>query len=323
MSKLFVPTKIIIAAILAILTAKLLNLDFAISAGIVAILSIQPTKKETIQTALSRAYAFASSLIISFFCFKIFDFTTTAFFIFLFIYILLCYFLKWYSAMAMNSVLISHFISLNNFGFAEVKNEVLLFVIGVSFGIGANLFLRKKTDKIEMLKNEADEQIKQILHRMSLRIMDLDFSEYSGKCFTCLDNAITEAKIFAKENANNQFFKKNDYDTQYIQMRENQKDVLYEIYKCIIELKTVPSTAKTVSDFFEKVSVEYEKNNDVLSLIEELNTIHSKMKSTPLPTKRSEFEDRALLFIILKRLNEFLELKKEFIKNNNKAHFEN
>ena len=44
--------KIITATILAVLTAQLLKLDFAISAkGIVAVLSVQPTKKETLNTA--------------------------------------------------------------------------------------------------------------------------------------------------------------------------------------------------------------------------------------------------------------------------------
>ena len=44
--------KIITATKLAVLTAQLLKLDFAISAkGIVAVLSVQPTKKETLNTA--------------------------------------------------------------------------------------------------------------------------------------------------------------------------------------------------------------------------------------------------------------------------------
>ena len=45
------PIKIITATILAVLTAQLLKLNFAISAGIVAVLSVQPTKKETLNTA--------------------------------------------------------------------------------------------------------------------------------------------------------------------------------------------------------------------------------------------------------------------------------
>lgn len=314
MNKLISSAKIIIAAILATLTAYFLKLDFAVSAGIVAILSIQPTKKETLNTALFRLYAFLMALLIFFVCSCILGFTYYAFFLYLAVFIVICQFFKWYSAMAMDSVLISHFLTFKAFGVTQVTNEVLLFVIGVGFGVLANIFLHKQTDKIEALKKEADEQIRQILIKMAQRIMDLDFEGYNGECFQKLDKAILEAKVFADQNANNQFRKADDYDQQYIEMRRAQKEVLQEIYKCIIELRTVPSTAQRVSDFFRKVAAEYEKNNDVVSLIEELHIIHSDMKKIKLPENRGEFEDRALLFMMLKRMNEFLNLKREFVK---------
>ncbi|MBR1638174.1 MAG: hypothetical protein IJ688_02180 [Treponema sp.] len=51
---------------------------------------------------------------------------------------------KWISAMAMDSVLISHFLSFGKTSPAAIKNEVLLFVLGVGFGILVNLLLHKK-----------------------------------------------------------------------------------------------------------------------------------------------------------------------------------
>ena len=56
--------KITVAAVLAILCAQALKLDFAVSAGIVAILSVQPTKKETLSTALARLLAFARKIFV-------------------------------------------------------------------------------------------------------------------------------------------------------------------------------------------------------------------------------------------------------------------
>lgn len=315
MNKIINSLKIIISAVLAVLAANFLKLDFAVSAGIVAILSVQPTKKETINTALSRFEAFLIALIIFFICSSILGFTYYAFFVYLIAFIFLCQFFKWYSAMAMDSVLISHFLTLKAFGFHEIKNELLLFIIGAGFGILANIFLHKKTDKIEALKNNADQQIRQILNRMSQRILDLDFSEYNGDCFKKLDTAILEAKIFAETNSKNQLKKADNFDQKYIEMRMAQKETLQEIYRYIIELKTVPSTAQRVSDFFKKVAAEYEKNNDVVSLINELQTIHSDMKKIPLPQTRIEFEDRALLFMMLKRMHDFLNLKHEFYIN--------
>ncbi len=301
------------AAILAILTAQLLHLEFSVSAGIVAILSVQPTKKETLRTALSRFLAFAAALVISSLLFNLIGFTIPVFFIYLLIFISICQWRSWISAMAMDSVLISHFLTFGKTGFSEIKNEVLLFVIGVGFGIIVNIFLHKKTDYIEELKNQTDEKIKLILHRMSLRILNPAFADYDGSCFNSLNESLFIAKKQAEENFNNQVTSRDTYDTRYLAMRENQTKVLQEMYKCVRNIKTVPGTAQMVADFLEKVSVEYHKDNDVKTLLSELYEIREKMKVLPLPEKRDEFGDRANLFTLLERLQEFLVLKKDFI----------
>lgn len=313
--KIINSVKIILAAIIAILIARLLKLDYAIAAGIVAILSVQPTKRETLKTGLSRFYAFVIALVISYFCYHLIGFTTLAFFIYVILFIFICQIFGWHSAMAMDSVLISHFINFGRMGFIEIKNEVFLFIIGVGMGVIANLTLRKKVSYIERLKTEADDLIRQTLCGMSKRILDINFVDDDEKCFEKLDAAITQAEVIAAENYNNQFCKKDVYDLEYIAMRKEQKEVLIEIFKCIVELKTVPKTANLVSEFLKKVSVEYEKNNDVEELLKELHSIQNMMKEKPLPVERLEFEDRAILFMILKRTEEFLGIKNRFMKN--------
>lgn len=305
--------KITSAAVLAILVAQLLGLDFAVSAGIVAILSVQPTKKETLRTALSRFLAFALALVISGLLFHFFGFTAAVFFVYLAIFILFCQWRGWLSSMAMDSVLISHFLSFGKSGPAEILNEVLLFVVGVGFGILVNIFLHKKTNYIEELKTQTDEKIRQVLHRMSLRIMDPDFADYDGSCFAALDQSLFVAKKQAEKNFNNQFTSRDTFDTRYLLMREQQTKVLYEMFKCVRQIQTVPATAPLVAAFLEKVSVEYHKDNDVQALLAELSELRDKMKTVPLPQGRSEFEDRAHLFILLERMQEFLEIKRDFI----------
>ena len=102
--------KITVAAVLAILCAQALKLDFAVSAGIVAILSVQPTKKETLRTALARLLAFAVALLISITLLNLLGFTVPVFFLYLLIFILVCQWRKWIYSMAMDYVLISHFL---------------------------------------------------------------------------------------------------------------------------------------------------------------------------------------------------------------------
>lgn len=166
--------KITAAAIIAILLAELLKLQFSVSAGIVAILSVAFTKKETIETARNRLLAFLVALAIAAACFYSIGFNNYGFFVYLAVFIPVCMIFGWNSAMAMDSVLISHFLTLRSMNLSALSNEAALFVIGVGIGILSNIFLHRNADYMSAMKRETDELMKTALHRMSLRIMNPD-----------------------------------------------------------------------------------------------------------------------------------------------------
>lgn len=310
---IFNTLKISIAAIFSIYFATLIGLNFAVSAGIVTILTIQPTKKETIQTAAGRFYAFITALVIAYASFELFGYTLTSFMIYLIIFIFICQMFGWYNSMAMNSVLISHFLTFGNMNPASIYNEVIIFLIGVGIGIIANLHLHKNTDYILKLQQETDEQIKQILKKMSERILYQDVSDYNEKSFQDLKSSILKAGALADINYKNQLNSKDTYDIDYIRMRDKQYHVLYEMYKSTRTLETTPITAQIVSDLFLEISNSYHKENTVEDLLAHFYEIRNDMKEKPLPTERKEFEDRARLFILLNYTEEFLKIKREFM----------
>ena len=296
--------KMIFAAIFSIFVAQLFNLDFAISAGIVAILTIQPSKRETFSTAIARFYGFVIAIVISFICFKIFGITTLGFFVYLAIYVFICQKFRWYSAIAMNSVLISHFLSIGVMNVQTIINESLIFLIGVLFGILVNLHLHKNVKEMNRLKNLLTEQVQKIINRMSQRIIDQNLQNYDGKCFIQLNKDFYLAKEIADVNYKNQL-KKDDSEIKYLENLGNQIGILYEMYKRVKNIKTQPSTAKIISDFLQKVSEEYPiQNNEIL--LNEFNELWNEMKNRPLPQTRQEFEDRAELFTLLELIEEFI-----------------
>lgn len=306
--------KITIGSIMAILLATFAQLDFAVSAGIITILTIQPTKRETLKTALGRFYAFLAALVIAFFSFSFLGYTLSGFMLYLLLFIFLCQILGWYNSMAMNSVLISHFLTFGNMNATSIFNEIFIFSIGVGMGILANLHLRKNTNYILNLQQETDEQMKQILKKMSERILHQDISDYNEKSFQNLKSSIQKATVQADTNYKNQFNTKDTYDIDYIQMRDKQYHVLYEMYKHARTLETTPVTAKLVSDLFLEISASYHRENTVEELLTHFYEIRNAMKNQPLPTGRKEFEDRAKLFILLNYIEEFLTLKKDFMQ---------
>lgn len=308
-------TKIVASACLAICVAELLQLQFAISAGIVAILSVALTKKETLRIALTRFLAFGVALLIAYCCFSLCGYHTGAFLLYLLFFVFICQLMGWNNAMAMDSVLISHFLTFGNMNAESLMNEVLLFVIGVGIGIMSNLFLQKKTDYMERLKDETDEQIRMALHRMSLRIMDEELADYDGSCFRKLNASVDEALAVAMENDSNQLFSDGKADIEYILMRRNQITVLHEMYQRVSVIHTVPISAKRISDFLEKVAVEYARDNSVSDLLEEFHKLDMEMKEIPLPAGRTEFEDRAQLYVLMRNMEQFLNIKKQYARD--------
>ena len=96
---------------------------------------------------------------------------------------------------------------------------------------------------LEELKKQADNQIKLVLHRMALKIQNPALADYDGSCFVSLNESIFTAKKQAEENYNNQFSKKDTFDSIYLDMREKQTKILYEMFKAAQALSTIPPSS--------------------------------------------------------------------------------
>lgn len=306
--------KIALAAVLSILTANLLGLRYAVTAGIITVLSIQNTKRETLKTARNRGLAFLCALVLAFLCYSLFGFRVGAFIVYLFFFALLCLCAGWVEAIAMDSVLISHFLTEQDFGAGMLVNELLLFAIGTFFGILINLHLRKKEDEFDRLSRQVDDEIRGIVHRMSENLRRADKTGYNSDCFVRLEDKIGMAKECALRNWNNTLWSQTFYELDYIRMRENQSRVLRNVYDSIILIRMLPSQTMQVADFFEEICAQYHRDNDVEELLQRLEDMLSDMKQENLPGSREEFEARALLFYTLMQLQEFLRLKNRFVK---------
>ena len=115
--------KLICASMLSMGIAQLLHLEFVASAGVISLLTIMPTKKETFKTAGIRFLAFIVALVLAFACYTLVGFNIKAFAVFLIFFILICQLCKWNYALTICSVIASHFLILGDMSFAHVMNE--------------------------------------------------------------------------------------------------------------------------------------------------------------------------------------------------------
>lgn len=305
--------KIAAAAVTAIAIAGELELQYSATAGIITVLSIQNTKRETLKSARNRGLAFLAALVIAGICYGIFDFTLWAFAVYLLLFALLCISKGWVEALAMDSVLITHFLAEGSMTPGLILNEVLLFGIGAGMGILVNLLLHKKQEEFEQKAAVVDEQIKGILRRMSQWLPVEDKTQYGSGCFAALQEALEEAKLCAAANYNNVLTSHDTRELDYIRMREQQSVVLQGIYENIKALAYLPRQAEQVAQLLGRIEQEYHKDNTVEGLLGELEELFVQMKQQPLPESREEFEARAILFYILMQIRKLLTLKREFV----------
>lgn len=364
--------KLTIAAILAITAANLFGLKFAATAGIITILSIQNTKKETVRVACRRGLAFLCALGIAAAAFGALGFTMPAFALYLLLFSCVCLFFGWTEAIAMDSVLITHFLAEGNMEAALFFNEVCLFLIGTGMGILANLHLHKQIELYDRLAQNADRLMRAALKELEKLLtlerteggrgpaeakdaqgltadrafadaqdmtdvrerMDVQnmadvrglagtvqgaFSEQDAKvrhCLDELDQALADLRSCAFRNRDNTFFGSSVHETEYAVMRSRQAEVLRRIHASVNMTESVPKQTAQVAALIGRIEAEYERNNTVAALQDALRGLFEEMRRDALPGTREEFEARAVLFYLLKQLEEFLQLKRDFVESN-------
>lgn len=307
--------KISIGCALSILIASMFSIQNYISAGLITLLSLQNTKKETIKLALQRFIALILAISISYIFFTILGFNLLAFSLYLFFFSLISIYYNLTQSIPMCTVLVTHFWIRGDISMPFILNEVCLFITGAGVGIILNLFIRRNIAEIKNSQAKIEDLMRKIISQISDVILGkgnvLEIHENMAK----LKKLLSKAKERAHDASNNTLLSDLNYYINYLDMRKSQYIVLDRILDALekfTHLSFIPSTSESLSQFLKNISSSFHEYNNAVSLIEELNTLKSQIKESPLPQSREEFEARALLFSVFNYTEHLLIIKKNF-----------
>lgn len=307
--------KLILGTVISILLAHLFDLKYAYASGIITLLTIQDTKQETLVIALKRLIIFIVMTMLSLLIFPFLGYTISAFAILLIPYLLFCLLLDMKEAIAPIAVLCTHYISSESCSLPMIGNELMILLIGAGIGVIINLFFQNNLKAVKKKQSLIDERMKSVLKRMAFYITKDDKSLYTSDCFKELDLLLADLREESIRYIHNHFFGKNDYFYDYMQLRLAQCNLLKRIYIDINRLDMVPEHAKPISDFLSAMAVEFHESNNAVKLKNKLAELNAYYDQKHLPATRSEFRNRALLYHILKDLEELVEMKHSFINH--------
>lgn len=308
--------KIAIGSCAAIYISETLNLQFATSAGSIALLTVLTTKWETLKLALFRVITFFISTALASAIFFGLNNDWGSYGIFVFLLVVICELLGLRSTVSVNAVIGTHYLTTMNFSKEFILNEFMLVLIGISISIILNLFHANDSRKKDIIKNmrDTEEGLQTALRNLAAYLRNEQLERNVWDDIRKLEKEIEHFIHDACEYQNNTFHSHPEYYIDYFEMRMKQCNVLHNLHYEIKKIRSMPEQASIVANYIlYMANYVIEVNIPVLQL-ERLKQIFQDMKKEALPVSREEFESRAILYHILMDLEEFLIFKKRFVE---------
>lgn len=300
--------KTVIGAVAAMYLAMHFQLKFATVAGIIAILSLRSTRKQSLQFACKMLGAFLLALLISTFLFRFLGYTPLVFGLFLLLFIPLSARLKLQDGIVVSSVLITQLLVEKSVEPSFILNQLSLMTIGVVTALFLNLYMPSFENKIKEEQDTIEQTIKTILLNMSTSLRKQVVSIQEEALFSLLEQRINAGRDIAYKNRNNRFSSQDDY-TRYMDTRLQQLHCLKNMRKRFEKLSITYKQTLLIADFTTTVANSVASSYSAKKLLDSLNELRQNFAAMDLPRDRVEFENRGILFQFLHDIEEFLMLE--------------
>lgn len=159
--------KMAISATIALIIGNVLGVQYATVGAVIAILSIQDTRKKALIVSYRRIVACTIGILLSVILYKLIGNSPIAFGIFLLILIPITLRLKTQEGMVPAVVLSTHILVAKTITMSLVVNELLLMLIGIGVAAIANAFMPSLEDEFKEDKDWIEEHYRIIINKMS------------------------------------------------------------------------------------------------------------------------------------------------------------
>lgn len=316
--------RIALGSSVAMFIASLLNLEFAVSAGSITLLTLVTTKWETLKLSIFRIITFAFTVGLSWIVFENVKTTWLDYGLLIFGMSVFCCVIGWKSTISVNAVIATHFLTTKDYSIDFIKNEFMLIMIGISVAIVINLFQHNRNHKKELVENikYTEIQMKKALHEMAAYLSNEDIGKHVWDDVIELEKKIQYFVDEAYRYENNTFQTHTSYYIYYFEMRLQQCTELHNLHYEVKKIRSIPSQAQIITNYIMYMTDYITEENIPDEQIAQLENIIEQMKSEPLPVTQEEFESRAILYHILFILEDFLIYKRRFIEILEEKHIE-
>lgn len=308
--------EIAIGCAAAIGLAQVLGLQNSVSAGIITMLSLQDTKRETLRSAVERFAAFALATAVAYASFALLGYGVLAFGVYLLVFASLSYALRLQASLPISSVLVSHYWLAGHMQPWLLGNEAVLMGIGTGIGVLLNLFLPGDTQAMYTQQRQVERGLRAFLLALSNALSGKGTAQGATQTLPQLAAAMDAAQKRADLLQGNTLLGDMRYYARYVDMRRQQYILLERMAAAAETLTFPPPQALPLADFLRLTAESLHEYNDATALLDRLSVLLADYREAPLPQSRTEFEARATLYHMLVDTEHLLLIKRAFAQGN-------
>lgn len=298
--------KTVIGAVASMYLAMNMGLKYATAAGIITILSLQSTRKQSIRFSSKMIGAFLLALLLSLGLFKFLGYTPLIFGLFLLLFIPLSVRLKVQEGIVVSAVLITQLLIEKTIEMSFILNQISLMAIGVIIALLLNLFMPSFENKIKEEQDIIEATIQKILLDMSNSLREQVVSIKQEELFTLLEVRLKQGRDMAYKNLNNSFSSNSSDYTAYMDIRLQQLHCLQNMRKHFERLSIAYKQTLIISGFTIQVAHSVQDSDTAEKRLNDLSKLRKSFTTMELPQDREEFENRGMLYQFLNDMEEFL-----------------
>ncbi|WNF37868.1 aromatic acid exporter family protein [Bacillaceae bacterium IKA-2] len=303
--------KTAIGAALAIAIAQAIGLNFYASAGILTILCVEKTRRQSLRISWQRLFACTLGMFFGAAIFEVIGYNPLAVAVLLILFIPTAVFLKVQAGIVTSAVIILHIYTLREVSVAIFINEFALIIIGIGMALLMNLYMPSVEQDLKKIQNELEANYKKIFQQFACFLREGD-SDWDGKELTESVDLLKKGKDVALQNIENHVLRYDDQFYHYFKMREKQFDIIERMMPLITSLDHTVVQGEKIAEYLEDLSRVVRPEVGSVDFLDRLYELKNYFKEMDLPKDRDEFEIRSSLFSFVKEMEEYLIIKRHF-----------
>lgn len=299
---------------IAISIAQFLGLENHVTAGILTMLCIQPSRKQSVVSAWDRFLASIIASLFSFFFFEIFGYNTIVLGVMLAFFIPTTVMLNVTQGITTSSVIIINLYSAQHIDYPFLFNQFMLIFVGIGVGLLVNLYMPSLDRSLKLKQKELEHYFQVILFEIALYIRNKNM-DWDGKELVSAKELLEETLDLAELDRENHLLRSEHTYYEYFVMRRKQFLLLEKMLPLVTKLPNQDGVSEQIADFFEKLSEAVHPGNTAIIYLDELERLREQFLNEELPETEEEFTTRANLFRLLHDIEDYLLIKKRFKKS--------